>query len=519
MNRLKHFTTIVILLIAAISCKKEDDSDPFKNITAPGNLEVSFDISSDNSGLVKIYPSGTGISSYLIDFGDVPDTVPSEYGYNDEITHIYGEGTFQVEITAVGISGLMTSIIEELTVTFIAPENLVVDIQQDPSNQNIVTVSATADYATIMDVYFGEDVPEIPIQALPGEEVTHTYTAPGDYIITVVARSGGTASTSYSDTVNIPEASDPVALPIDFESFSVNYVFIDFGNAAAEVIDNPDPSGLNTSAKVGQFFKAEGAETWAGSFLTLESPIDFTIKKLFKMKVWSPKSGIVVKLKVENLDNGDISHEIDATTTLANEWEELEFDFSDINTAEEYQKIVFFFDFGNAGDGTYYFFDDVVLVPGSLPPTWPVEDFEGDAPLFTSFGNIAAVEVVPNPDVSGLNTTATVAQLTKSSGSETWAGAFFEVADPLDLDNYKKIKLKTYSPKSGIEVLLKLENDDASVEYEIPVTNASVDAWEDLIFDFAGAPPAEYTRIVIFFDFGNVGDDSVYYFDEIELTN
>ncbi|MEZ5195216.1 MAG: hypothetical protein R2764_02060 [Bacteroidales bacterium] len=70
----------------------------------------------------------------------------------------------------------------------------------------------------------------------------------------------------------------------------------------------------------------------------MENPIDFSVEKLFKVKVWSPKSGAIVKLKVENLDNGDISHEVDALTTTTNEWEELQFDFSGINMDNEYQK-------------------------------------------------------------------------------------------------------------------------------------------------------------------------------------
>lgn len=520
---MKIFKIIIVflaMLAVATSCKKDEDRlKPLENVTAPANVSATFDITQDNTGLVTIMPNADGATKYLVTFGDVPDEEPTEYGLNDKITHTYDEGVYTVEITAVGLTGLTSSMQQELNVTFKAPENLVVTIEPDVVNPRIISVSATADFATIMDIYFGDIEPEEPVKAMPGEAVIHTYEEPGDYIIRVVAKSAGVATTEFSDTITISPASDPVTLPIDFESFTVNYAFVDFGNAFSSVIDNPDPSGINESAKVGQTFKTAGSETWAGSFLTLENPIDFSTNKVFKVKVWSPKAGAVVKLKVENLDNGEIGAEVDALTTVSNEWEELSYDFSDINMAEEYQKVVIFFDFGNPGDDSYYYFDDIKLVPSSIPPTSMIEDFEGEPPVFTVFGNIPDIEVVTNPDQSGANTTANTAKLLKSAGSETWAGGFFEIGEALDLENYDKIKVRTWSPKSGIVVKVKLENQDASITHEVDVTNTTANAWEELVYDFSGAPVADYIRIVIFFDFDVPGDDSEYYFDEIELSN
>jgi hypothetical protein len=182
---------------------------------------------------------------------------------------------------------------------------------------------------------------------------------------------------------------------------------------------------------------------------------------------------------------------------------------------------VVFFDFGNVGDDAVYYFDEIELVNdgGSSNPSMNFQNFEGEAPEFTVFGNIADTEVVANPDISGVNTTANTAKLTKSAGSESWAGTYFERGEALDLDSYSKIKLKAWSPKSGIVVKLKLENDDASIVHEVDATNTTSNAWEDLMYDFSEAPAADYVRIVIFFDFENSGDDTIYYFDEFELTN
>jgi len=367
MKIIYNITILIFLLVFVSSCKKDiDNLKELDNVTAPTNVTAIFDITQDNTGLVTIVPDAEGVTSYKITFGDVADETSIEYGLNELITHNYTEGVYTVGITAVGLTGLTSNYSQEINVTFVAPEDLEVSIIQDVVNPSLVTVSALAKYATIMDIYFGDVPDEDPVHALPGEVVEHTYIAAGDYTIRVVAKSAGEATNEESQIITISSASDPVLLPITFESFTVNYAFTDFGNVISTVIDNPYPEGINSTLRVAQSVKPDGAETWGGSFLTLGEVIDFSTNKLFKVKVWSPKSGAVVKLKVENLDDGDIGMEVDAITTVSNQWEELEFDFSAIDISFTYQKVVIFFDFGNAGDDAIYYFDDIKLTSSAV---------------------------------------------------------------------------------------------------------------------------------------------------------
>jgi len=85
--------------------------------------------------------------------------------------------------------------------------------------------------------------------------------------------------------------------------------------------------------------------------------------------------------------------------------------------------------------------------------------------------------------------------------------------------NLLQNQFSAWSPVSGIVIKLKLENADASIVYEVDITNTTANAWEDLIYDFSDAPAADYVKVVVFFDFDNPGDDSVYYFDQFQLTN
>ena len=82
------------------------------------------------------------------------------------------------------------------------------------------------------------------------------------------------------------------------------------------------------------------------------------------MKVYSPRVGAKVYLKLENQSNGAIFFEKEVTTTTANTWELLTFDCSTINTANTYQKIVLILDNGTVGNGTAnytIYFDDITL--------------------------------------------------------------------------------------------------------------------------------------------------------------
>ena len=175
----------------------------------------------------------------------------------------------------------------------------------------------------------------------------------------------GSGKVFYWDDIEFGSPVNPnaIALPLTFESSSVPYSFTDFGGGVVTIIDNPFSTSANSSAKVGKMVKGAG-DPWGGSFITLDSRIDFSTKKTFKVKVYSPRIGAKLLLKVENLNDGGLNYEKEVTTTKANEWEELTFDYSTISTTVSYQKVVLIFDLGTVGNGTAnytFYFDDIKL--------------------------------------------------------------------------------------------------------------------------------------------------------------
>lgn len=158
-------------------------------------------------------------------------------------------------------------------------------------------------------------------------------------------------------------AATQVALPIGFESTTLNYDFLGFEGAESAIIDNPDQSGINPTSRVMRTIKTPGAQFFAGTLLNLDAPIDFATSQKFRMKVWSPKSGIPIRVRLENVDNS-AGIELDANTTTSNTWEELEWDFSSLNTNPSFVRVVVFFEFieGLPGDGSTYYYDDIQII-------------------------------------------------------------------------------------------------------------------------------------------------------------
>lgn len=529
MRIIKYFFSALFMLALFSGCKKikTDDISFVDTAPNPDKLSVLFNITQDNSGLVTITPNGEGAVFYEVYYGHGGST-PVEINAGKSTSHVYPEGLYDVRIVAHAVNGKTTELIQKLTVAFRAPENLVVTWAIDAANNFKINVSATALYETFFKVFYGDVANEPGVSFLEGQNQSHIYAAVGTYTLKVVAYSGGAATTTYTATVNIV---DPVLIPITFESATVNYAFTNFGGGVATKIANPQMNGINTSANVGRMVK-NAPEVWGGSLLTLMDPIDFSANKVFRMKVYSPRVGAKVLLKVENLTNGGIFYEKEVASTVANAWEDLAFDFRAINTSNAYSKVVLIFDLGTVGDGSANFtwlFDDIRLtnqMPVSLldlPVTFDLPLVNYEVQDFGGAQSSAAVD-----PTNGANN---VKKTIKANGAETWAGttvgAGFNTAIPFTATK-TQMSVRVYSPAAGIRVRLKVEDkNNAGRSVETEAMTQAANTWETLIFDFAyksfgtAALNLTYTydKASIFFDFGNAGDGRTYYWDDMAFLN
>ncbi len=518
---MKYFHKYILYVSSAIfllttAC---DDNDEFTalQVSAPTDVGAVIDIANDNSGLVTVAPTATGAASFQIYFGDDPNAAPTEVTPGGTAQHTYPEGQFNMRIVAIGADGATAETTQPITVQFAPPENLSIDVSI--SNRS-VNVTPSAEGATLFEVYFGENEGETPVVIMPGETANYVYSASGTYTVRVVAKGAGAATTEATQEVQVQ---DLINLPLTFEQGDLTFTFNGFGGGGAGVVDNPDPSGINTSAKVVSFIKQPGAEVWGGVTIDLAQPIDFASFRYFRLKLWSPKEGVTFLLKVENLADANLFHEVSAVSTKTNEWEELLFDFGGADPAFALQRMAIFVDFGVNGDGSEFFIDDIELTnqgPEVTTLSLPIS-FESDVIeySFTNFGG-AESQVINNPDPSGINTSNKVSQLFKNNGSEVWAGSFLTLPEPIRFTDGTTFRMKVWSPKAGIIVKLKLENaTDPNIAFEVDVATTTANAWEELAFDFSGIDQSQsFQKVVTFFDFGNPGDGSAYFYDDIRIS-
>jgi hypothetical protein len=210
---------------------------------------------------------------------------------------------------------------------------------------------------------------EIPISAFTSQNLT----VADIFQLKLVGTPAG--KNVYIDNIYFYKtAAQSIELPLDFESGTLNYVWTGFGDPGfgpipVSVVTNPDKTGANVSSKVVKVEKPSGSQVWAGVSLDLENTVDFTKGTTVKVNVWSPKVGADILYKMEvstspkdGNGNPTVFFEAHATTTTANAWQVLTFDLTtapNFSTANKYDRVILFPDFGQMGTGTTYYFDDI----------------------------------------------------------------------------------------------------------------------------------------------------------------
>ncbi|QXP65120.1 T9SS type A sorting domain-containing protein [Polaribacter sp. HaHaR_3_91] len=311
------------------------------------------------------------------------------------------------------------------------------------------------------------------------------------------------------------------SLPLDFES---EITWSDFDGGVVSTETNPYNNADNTSAKVGKMVKFEG-KTWGGSALTLSSAMDFANNDTFTMKVYSPRVGAKVLLKVENSGDAGINYSKEVLTTIANGWETLTFDYAAISKTASYEKLVIIFDNDIMGDGsanyTFYIDDITLSSSGVVLPTVALPlDFES-ATTWTNFdGGVVTTET--NPYNNAENFSENVGKMVKNAG-QPWGGSVVKLSSAMDFAANDTFTMKVYSPRANAKVLLKVENSASpATSFEKEVTISTANAWETITFDYSAIPSGSYDSVVLIFDLGTMGDGSAnntFYIDDVVLFN
>ncbi len=324
--------------------------------------------------------------------------------------------------------------------------------------------------------------------------------------------------------------------PIDFEpdGYGADWtwtVFENETNPPLEIIDNPDPSGINTSATVAKFTALQEGNPWAG--VESEQGVDLGTfewddsNRIVKIQVWkSVISDVGIKFATET---GWAEEELKVANTLTNEWEELTFDFSDfINPPDgngTLGQIIIFPDFAERDQDNVVYFDNITFGPvGDDPPpadgpevaapTPPARDPEDVVSIFShAYDNVEGTDFNPN---WGQTTQVSIVEI---EGNETLKYANFnyqgtQFAEALNVSEMEYLHLDMWTADATsvnifcistgpVETAFALQiTPNQWVSYDIPLSEfTNVDMTDVIQFKFDGGDgtPTIYLDNLYFF--------------------
>jgi hypothetical protein len=326
--------------------------------------------------------------------------------------------------------------------------------------------------------------------------------------------------------------------PITFETgeFGATWswnVFENNTNPPLEILANPDPNGINTSATVAKFTALQTGQPWAGCE-SLQG-IDLGTfqwndsNRIVKIMVWkSVISNVGIKFDTET---GWSQGEIKVPNTLVNQWEELSFDFSNyINPPAgngTLGRIVIFPDFnlgGRTQDNVAYF-DNITFSAGGAPanepsgpaPIPPVRDAADVVSIFSgAYTDVGGTDFNPNWGQS------TLVAITEIQGNPTLRYANFnyqgtQFSNPIDASGMDKLHLDMWTADATSVNIFCISPGPVETAYSLPITTGKWVSYDIPLSAFANV---DMVNLIQFkFDGGNGSQtfylDNIYFYKEV----
>ncbi|WP_091424837.1 hypothetical protein [Formosa sp. Hel1_31_208] len=495
-----------ILIIAFISCEDDErDTDFINNTEAPSELVLQFGVTQDNTGLVTITPTAVGATSFELFFGDGSgNSVQLTSG--ESVDKVYAEGTYTLSVIATSVSGLTTQAEQELVVSFTAPQNLAVTIENDGTVSNTVRVNATADFGIMYEVDFGEDGVDDIRTANIGEEIVYEYQAAGIYTITVTAFSAAIETAQYIETdFEVTEILQPLtAAPVPPNRAEADVISM-FSNAY-DLDVNVSSWRSDWSTSVLTDFQIDGDDTksyFDADFVGVEfygaDAVDASNIEFFHIDVWT-SNATTFRIKLVDLGGAATEAEIVFDNFNQNEWVSIDIPMSDfidggMTATNSIQQLIF----SGLPTGTFDFFIDNVYfynatpsAPSMAAPTPPARP---QADVISMFSNAYDLDVVVSSWRSDWSTsTLTDIQLdgddTKRYEDADFVGVEF-YGSPVDATDMEFFHIDIWTPDASLFRIKLVDLGSGSpIEGEIPFPDIQPGGWISLdipLEDFADA--------------------------------
>ena len=232
---------------------------------------------------------------------------------------------------------------------------------------------------------------------------------------------------------------------------------------------------------------------------------------------------VPVLVKLEGGPAGG-NQEVFVDVNEAMSWQTITADLS-ASADAEYTRLVLFFNAGNdTSEDMLYYIDNLRFTPA--PFTDCILNFDDTGFESEFFGifpddETVAVNIIDNPDQSGINDSDRVAEfIEKADGNQPWGGAFFNLPAPVQITGPKVLTMKVWAPIAS-NVTIKLENspNGAPNTGDVTIANDVTNEWTELTFDLSVVPDdAQYNTFTVIMNIDEIPTtDNIFYLDDVAI--
>ncbi len=291
----------------------------------------------------------------------------------------------------------------------------------------------------------------------------------------------------YLDDIRWEEAPSGASLE-DFEGGAKLFWEPLSANAALhgtfEVIDNPDATGLNTTADIGSYTK--GSSNFSTLTGLLLNGLDLSTFSQLNLQVWAPVGATEVTLQLQSPTQGtkEVTRDITATET----WIDLNFNFDEFSTITDFQQVNLLFDPGTPSSNTY-FFDNLAIGSATVDPC---EGEEAIPNIIDDFGcqrnaeitgGAGQLEIVNNPVPGGIKPDPLDKVGQYTDPLDQFSALVYNYGEAIDLAINNQLAIKIWSPKV-VPLGFKLEGG-SSPAVEIVTDVTATEGWVEYLVDFS----------------------------------
>ena len=538
MKTYKYILGLILITALIWSCNEEDfgDTSFLESIAEPTNVEAAYSITQDNSGLVTITPSAEGAVSFDVHFGDTTEE-PAKLEQGTSVDHIYAEGTYEVTLIAYNSIGKTTEVLLPLVVSFQAPQNLVVTLENDAAVSKQLNITATAEFATIYEFYSGEaSVTQPAAIANIGDVLNYQYAEAGVYDLKVVAKGGAVETTEYTVEFEVTEILAPIASAVNPSARDAADVVSIFSDAYTDVAGTNFNPNWNQST-IYSAFDLNGDAIIQYSNLNYQgieigATQNVSAMEFLHLDVWTADATDINTYLI-SIASGE---KFIKTSLKKDAWTSITIPISDFTDQGLTVADIHQFKFEGAGS---VFIDNIYFYKSPSPTGTPIvfDDFEGNGNITTWAGDDCGMNLqFANPYMDALNNSDTVLEYNDNGGQ--YANVRFDKDSNFDLTGGNStFKLKIYVPSEGVagsqtnQISLKLQDGTANEPWALQseiIKTIALDTWQEVIFDFendvvAGKPNplsrTDFNRVVLQINSENNNDAVIAYLDDLSYGN